>query len=269
MEAAKGKPKSESGVRMGGLLECGVCGNRMQPGYTHKNGRKHPYYVCFTAQKRGAKACPRQSVMASKIEPLVVDTLYRLAEEVTRENIRTLLQLNRADWCRMAVPEQRRILGVVFDVVRYDHRTKQLTMRLKPTVDRPTEEHSLTLPTRLFEPPQSSADPSSLRGRSPRRLASVARLLAMAHRLDGLIADGTVANYSELAQYASVSRARISQIMNLLNLAPAIQEKLLFLPSSEALSITERTLQRLASISDWERQVQLFDAPSRSTEASV
>jgi hypothetical protein len=89
----------------------------------------------------------------------------------------------------------------------------------------------------------------------------------MAHRLDGLVSDGTVANYAELAQYASVSRARISQIMNLLNLAPAIQEKLLFLPSSDAVSITERTLQRLASISDWDRQVQLFDAPGRSIGA--
>ena len=231
---AEAAERKAQGALLEGLLECGVCGNRMQPGYTHKNGRKHPYYVCFTAQKRGAKACPHQSVMTSKIEPLVVETLYRLAEDAGRDDLRTLLQVNRVDWHRMAVPERRRILCVVFDAVRYDHRTKQLAIRLKPTADLPAEEHSVALPTRLFEPPQSSADPSSLRGRSPDRLASVARLLAMAHRLEGLIAEGTVTNYAELAQYASVSRARISQIMNLLNLAPAIQEKLLFLPSSEA-----------------------------------
>jgi len=100
------------GSLLEGLLECAVCGNRMQPGYTHRNGRKHPYYVCLTAQKRGAKACPRQSVMASKIEPLIVETLYRLAEEAARDNLRTLLQVNRADWSRMAGPEQRRILAV-------------------------------------------------------------------------------------------------------------------------------------------------------------
>jgi hypothetical protein len=40
--------------------------------------------------------------------------------------------------------------------------------------------------------------------------------------------DGAAANYAELAQYASVTRARISQIMNLLNLAPAIQESCCF-----------------------------------------
>jgi hypothetical protein len=57
-----------------------------------------------------------------------------------------------------------------------------------------------------------------------------------------------------------VSRARISQIMNLLNLAPAIQEELLFLPSSDVVLITERSLQRLASIPDWGRQAESFAA---------
>ena len=176
--------------------------------------------------------------------------------------------MNRADWGRTAGAEQRRILGVAFDAIRYDHRTKQLTLRLKTeSADAPPEELSVTLSTRLFEPPRSVANHSSLRGHRPERLASVARLLAMAHRLDGLIADGTVANYAELAHYASVSRARISQIMNLLNLAPAIQEKLLFLPSSDAVLVTERTLQRLASISDWSRQTERFAAGNRLAEA--
>jgi site-specific DNA recombinase len=265
---AESAERKAQGSLLEGLLECAVCGNRMQPGYTHRNGRKHPYYVCLTAQKQGAMACPRQSVMASKIEPLVVETLYGLAEESARDNLRTLLQVNRADWIRMAGAEQRRILGVAFETIRYDHRTKQLTLRLKTErTDAPPEERSVTLSTRLFEPPRSVANGSSLRGHRPERLASVARLLAMAHRLDGLITDGTVLNYAELAHYASVSRARISQIMNLLNLAPAIQEKLLFLPSSEAVLVTERTLQRLASISDWSRQTDLFAAGNRLAEA--
>ena len=265
---AESAGRKAQGSLLEGLLECAVCGNRMQPGYTHRNGRKHPYYVCLTAQKRGANACPRQSVMASKIEPLVVETLYGLAEESARDNLRTLLQVNRADWDRMVGTEQRRILGVAFDAVRYDHRTKQLIVRLKTeSTDVPPEELSVTLSTRLFEPLRSVANDSSLRGHRPERLASVARLLAMAHRLDGLIADGTVANYAALAHYASVSRARISQIMNLLNLAPAIQEKLLFLPSSKAVLVTERTLQRLASVSDWSRQAELFDAGNRMAPA--
>jgi len=138
--------------------------------------------------------------MASKIEPLVVETLYGLAEVATHDDLRILLQVNRADWSRMSRTEQRRILGVAFDAVRYDHRTMQLTLRRKTkSTDAPLEELSVPLSTRLFEPPRSTGNDSSLRGHRPDRLASVARLLAMAHRLDGLIADGTVANYAELA----------------------------------------------------------------------
>jgi site-specific DNA recombinase len=260
-EAAERKAQ---GSLLEGLLECAVCRNRMVPGYTHRNGRKHPYYVCFTAQKRGAQACPRQSVMASKIEPVVITTLYELAGDPVREHLRSLLQVNQADWDRTAVLEQRRILAGAFDVIRYDHREKRVTLRLAPSVhsDGTSEEISTSLRERLFEAPDAPAPTVSLRGpRTPSRLSSVARLLALAHRLDGLVRDGTVANYAELARYASVTRARVSQIMNLLNLAPQIQEELLFLSSSDAIHITERTLQRLASEPDWARQAELFRVP--------
>src|SRR5262249_37512299 len=57
-------------------------------------------------------------------------------------------------------------------------------------------------------------------GRVPR----IARLLALAHKLDGLVSQGVVAGYAALAGLGHVSRARLSQIMSLLNLAPEFQE---------------------------------------------
>jgi hypothetical protein len=57
--------------------------------------------------------------------------------------------------------------------------------------------------------------------------------MALALRLDELVRSGVVANYAELARLGHVSRARISQIVNLLALAPDIQESLLFLPAVE------------------------------------
>jgi hypothetical protein len=54
------------------------------------------------------------------------------------------------------------------------------------------------------------------RGRVPR----VSRLLALALRLDELVRAGVIPDYATLAELAHVSRARISQIMNLLVLAP-------------------------------------------------
>lgn len=58
----------------------------------------------------------------------------------------------------------------------------------------------------------------------------ISRLMALAIRFDGLLRSGMVTNQAELAALGHVSRARVTQIMNLLHLAPDIQEEILFLP---------------------------------------
>ena len=52
---------------------------------------------------------------------------------------------------------------------------------------------------------------------------SVARLMALAIRCEELVSRGEVADFAELARLGHVTRARMTQIMNLLNLAPDIQ----------------------------------------------
>jgi hypothetical protein len=90
------------------------------------------------------------------------------------------------------------------------------------------------------------------RGRVPR----VARLMALAIRFEGLLRDGTVGDLSELARLAGVTQPRMTQIMNLNHLAPAIQEELLFLPLVEAGRdpVHERMLRPVCAQIDWERQ---------------
>jgi hypothetical protein len=89
-------------------------------------------------------------------------------------------------------------------------------------------------------------------GRVPR----VTRLLALAHRFEKLIRAGEVRDYAELARLGHVTRARLTQIMNLLSLAPDIQEKILFLPAVETGEdpIHERRLRPLMAALDWNQQ---------------
>jgi len=89
-------------------------------------------------------------------------------------------------------------------------------------------------------------------GRVPR----IAKLMALAIRFDDLIRDGTVRDMSELARLAHVTQPRMTQIMNLLHLAPDIQEELLFLPevTSGRDPIHERMLRLLTAITDWRTQ---------------
>ncbi|GAA4440293.1 hypothetical protein [Bremerella cremea] len=96
------------------------------------------------------------------------------------------------------------------------------------------------------------AKPSTKGGRVPR----VARLMALAIRLDHLIQSGEVADQAELARVGHVTRARLTQIMNLLLLAPDIQEEILFLPVTERGRdvVTERDLRPIAAATEWEGQ---------------
>ena len=101
-----------------------------------------------------------------------------------------------------------------------------------------------------------AAPPEPASGRVPR----VARLLALAHRLEGLLRSGAVRDYAALARLGHVTRARISQIMALLQLAPDLQEAVLFLPRTERGRdpIPLWRLLPIAATVDWKKQRTLW-----------
>jgi hypothetical protein len=93
-------------------------------------------------------------------------------------------------------------------------------------------------------------------GRVPR----ISKLMTLAIRFDGLIRDGQVADQSELARLAHVTQPRMTQILNLLHLAPDIQESLLFLPrvTSGKAAIHEKLLRPIAAEIDWAKQREMW-----------
>jgi hypothetical protein len=93
----------------------------------------------------------------------------------------------------------------------------------------------------------------------PGRPHRMARILALAHRLDELVRSAAMRDYGELARLGHVSSARICQFMTLLHLAPAIQEYLLFLSAGDTIPITEPGLRKIAREPDWERQREIFE----------
>ncbi len=69
-----------------------------------------------------------------------------------------------------------------------------------------------------------------------------------------------VSNYTEIAWLMGLSRARVTQIADLLYLAPDIQEEILLLPSGEKpeLDVPERAMRPIARIPDWNDQRKLW-----------
>ena len=94
--------------------------------------------------------------------------------------------------------------------------------------------------------------PAVERGCVPR----VARLMALAIRFEDLVRRGEVDSHADLARLGQVTRARISQIMDLLCLAPDIQEEILFLPliERERDAISEHELRVVSAVADWREQ---------------
>jgi hypothetical protein len=82
----------------------------------------------------------------------------------------------------------------------------------------------------------------------------ISRLMALAIKFDDVIVRGEVRDYADLARLGYVTRARMTQIMNLLHLAPDLQEEILFLSDGLGDRVIERNLRQVLTEIDWERQ---------------
>ena len=100
----------------------------------------------------------------------------------------------------------------------------------------------------------------------PPRIPRITRLMALAIKFQDMVDRGEVRDYADLARLGYVSRARITQIMNLLNLAPQIQEALLF-PNEGLNSCSvacENRIRGVARLIPWEDQSAAFGAMPRA-----
>jgi hypothetical protein len=101
----------------------------------------------------------------------------------------------------------------------------------------------------------------------PARVPRIARLLALAWHVEGLVRSGAVSSYAVAAKLGHVSRARLSQILSLLNLAPDLQERLLFLqlPARGRRALTLRQVLHVAAALDWAEQRRRWRKLRRAT----
>lgn len=100
-----------------------------------------------------------------------------------------------------------------------------------------------------------------------------AQILALAHEMDRMIETGAVRDRAEMARVTGFDDSRISQIMNLLWLAPDIQEAVVLTEISDGRdSVTAKRLLPIARCASWAEQRRLFGAiratPRRAQQLS-
>jgi len=88
------------------------------------------------------------------------------------------------------------------------------------------------------------------------RIPRITRLMALAIKFQDMVDSGKVRDYADLARLGYVTRARLTQIMNLLLLAPDIQETLLQAGSRSSVREVpaERQLRAVTSAAEWSTQ---------------
>jgi hypothetical protein len=103
----------------------------------------------------------------------------------------------------------------------------------------------------VAEPPPATAP----------RPARVAVMLALAHKIRAGIAAGQLADQADAARLLGCTRARLTQLLDLLRLAPDLQEQVLFLETSRGLEpVTERSLRAVTKLPCWADQRRRFAA---------
>lgn len=105
--------------------------------------------------------------------------------------------------------------------------------------------------------PSPNAQPTIEKPRDP-SVSPAARNLALAHRLDQLIQQGLIADYTAAARLLGVSQPRLTHLMSMLLLAPQIQDAIL----AGTIAPGDKALRKLARVADWREQLALVAKPA-------
>ena len=107
---------------------------------------------------------------------------------------------------------------------------------------------SVTVKYKFGKQPQAKAEkPKAKLSSTPSRAA---RMLALAYYIEQLIESGSMKDYADVARNLGMSRARVTQVMNLLNLSPKNQEDILL----GRVEVSERRLRGALGGVKWEKQ---------------
>ena len=91
-----------------------------------------------------------------------------------------------------------------------------------------------------------------------KRLPRITRLMALAIKFQDMVDRGEVRDYADIARLGYVSRARVTQIMNLLLIAPDLQEQILYLEPKHPIALSEKRVRSVASAELWATQRAMF-----------
>ena len=98
-----------------------------------------------------------------------------------------------------------------------------------------------------------------LKKAKPQREFAIRQKLILAYQIQDLLDQGKAKSLLQIGRWIGACHSRMSQIINLLNLAPIIQSKILSSNDPKIHLITEFQIRDIAMETDWEKQELLWD----------
>ena len=97
-------------------------------------------------------------------------------------------------------------------------------------------------------------------GRNIHNEPRLRKSLLLAYQVEKLISEGKAKDFTQASRWLNITKARLSQIMSLLNLAPSIQDEILLSTADKIKKIAVQDILPIAAESDWDRQISLWKA---------
>jgi hypothetical protein len=117
----------------------------------------------------------------------------------------------------------------------------------------------VTLPVRHRRGETHDQSGSAPKTDGPLRIPRITRLMALAIKFQEMVNGGEVRDYADIARLGYVTRARLTQVMNLLLLAPDIQDEILGWGVAAGQKVfAERHVRSVVKFVLWEHQRQAW-----------
>ena len=108
-------------------MNCGICGSKMTPTYTTKQGKRYRYYICQSKHKGNNDFCKVGRISANETENLVTDqvlnflkkpefiihTINAKKDDLSENKIINSFKTIDKVWDELFPPEQARIINLL------------------------------------------------------------------------------------------------------------------------------------------------------------
>ena len=224
-----------------GLLRCKSCDCAMYFSYNIKASKyRYYYYLCMSASKRGYKTCPTRLLSAQKIDQKIIELLRTLTP---------MPKLDEKVWDTFNLQDKIAIIktvlkeasfdgnkGILEIVLLKDNKRRQYKVELKELKNLPIPPNQIDI----------------------KKEPQLRQNLILAHQVQGILDEGKARGLKQVAEWLNLNHQRLNQMMNLLLLAPTIQEEILCSENENISLIPEYKLRDIAFELNWDKQFEMW-----------